>query len=113
MTEIIINKAFEEQDIKTIYKIDFDGQDNVKLVFSDGYYVIISDNVTHNDNHDTVEVCLYSPENEVKLINWVSCQIDEAPFRLYNWHMNLENSETDNIFNLIFERGISMGGGFF
>lgn len=112
MIEINIEKEFESQDVKTSYELDFNKTNIYRIAFKDGYYVTISDTITHNDNDDNIEACLFSIDNEKLSVNWPNSRIDEVPYRLYNWFMNLEKIG-DNKFNLIFERGIPMAGGFF
>jgi len=108
---IRIDSEFEKQPTTTVYNLDFNLHNVYEIIFSDKYYVVISDKTTHIDNEDDVEAILYSPENEIKSYNWVNSRIDQVQYILYNWFMNLESGE-NNIYFLTFERGRSVGGGF-
>jgi len=105
------NIKFENQNIETQYTLDFNKFNVYEILFDDGYYVMISDKTTHIKNDDDVEAVLYSPENVIKLYNWVNSKIDEAQFLSYNWFMNLASTE-NNVYTLIFKRGRPVGGGF-
>lgn len=108
---INVGCEFEQQDVKSEYLLDFKKTTKYKILFTDGYYVNITDKTEHIDNDDEVEANLYTPDNMKKSTNWVNSRIDEVQYILYNWFMNLELKD-DNVYLLSFTRGRPVGGGF-
>lgn len=108
---IKIDNDFEKQNKHNVYELDFSKSNYYRIEFTDGYYVDIIDKVTHVENDDLVEAILYTKNNEPKSYNWANSRADEVQYILYNWIMNL-TIHKNNIYQLIFERGKEVGGGF-
>ena len=109
---IKIKKKFEQQDKITEYVLDFNKTNKYKIIFGDGYFVTITDKIEHILNDDEVEAVLFTPEKIKKSQHWVSAKPDEVQYELYNWFMHLRLKNDSNVYSLVFERGIPVGGGF-
>jgi len=107
---IKVQVDFEKQSKLTEYSLDFNKTNKYKIVFTDGYYVTITDKIEHILNDDDVEAVLFTPNKQKKSQNWVSARPDEVQYVLYNWFMHLRLKD-NNIYSLVFERGRPVGGG--
>ena len=108
---IKIDCEFEKQGKESKFELDFKKTNKFKILYTDGYYVIVTDKVTHKDNDDAVEAVLYDANNTIKSYNWANSRVDEVQYYVYNWLMNLESTD-NNVYILTFKRGREVGGGF-
>ena len=103
---------FEKQSIENIYNFDLNITDRYKLLFTDGYYVEITDKVTHIKNDENVEVIAYNKDKKLLLHTWANdAEVHSASFLIWVWSMELIINE-NNIYTLIIKRGEPVGGGF-
>ena len=107
---IKIDKPFELQGLEAKYRVDLDKYNRIDIVFNDGYKIVVSDEPTHAKNNSDKEVIVYSPENEIRSMNWLDLKPDEAQYELYNWFLSLEKDDEGYFVEI--KRGRHVCGGF-
>jgi hypothetical protein len=108
MKKINLGYDFENQPSPNIFKIGKRVKNQI-FEYKDGYKLVITNEISHKDNNDSIEVKLLDPNNKVKLYNWLNSKEDENAFELYNWKMNFLKKNNNYIVELVTTKII--GGG--